>query len=143
MDPSPATPYVVLTGPDGSRELPLDPGEVWKIGRSPKCAIELKDETISRNHAMIQRAETGEHYLIDLGSQNGSFVNDRRVSTPVALADKDRISLGRTVITFRHPRQTASNRPPSLADTGSTRQIFAQRLVTVLVMDIRNYTGLT
>lgn len=143
MDSSVATPYVVLTGPGGRRELRLDPGDVWKIGRSPKCTIELKDETISRNHAMIQRAETGEHYFIDLGSQNGSFVNDRRVSTPVALVDNDRISLGRTVITFRHPRQAASNRPPSLGDTGSTRQIFAQRLVTVLVMDIRNYTGLT
>lgn len=143
MDSSPGTPYVVLTGPDGSRELRLDPGDVWKIGRSSQCTIELKDETISRNHAMIQRAETGEHYFIDLGSQNGSFVNDRRVSTPVALVDNDRISLGRTVITFHHRQQAASNRAPSVGDAGSTRQIFAQRLVTVLVMDIRNYTGLT
>jgi len=143
MDPSLATPYVVLTGPDGRRELRLDPGDVWRIGRSAKCAIELKDETISRNHAMIQRAETGEHYFIDLGSQNGSFVNDRRVSTPVALVDDDRISLGRTVITFHHREQAPSKRAPSLGDVGTTRQIFAQRMVTVLVMDIRDYTGLT
>ena len=141
MDP--VSPCVMFDGPDGRHEQPLDSGDVWKLGRSPKCNIELKDNTISRTHAMIQRAETGEFYFIDLGSQNGSFVNDRRVSTPVALADKDRISVGRTVIIFRNPQQTELNRPPSLADIGSTRQIFAQRLVTVLVMDIRNYTELT
>ena len=140
---APAAPFLVLQTADAKREVRLDSGDVWKLGRSAKCTIELKDEAISRNHAMIQRAETGEYYLIDLGSQNGSFVNDRRVSTPIALRNGDRISVGKTLIVFRYPDQPPLNRPPSLNDFGSTRQIFAQRLVTVLVVDIRDYTVLT
>lgn len=122
--------------------MELGEGDVWKLGRSAKCAVELKDETVSRNHAMIQRAESGEYYLIDLGSQNGSFVNDRRVSTPVVLADGDCISAGRSSLVFHNPIQRSRNGTSSVSDF-STRKIFAQRLVTVLVVDIRDYTGLT
>ncbi|GAL92118.1 adenylate cyclase [Microcystis aeruginosa NIES-44] len=38
----------------------------------------IKDHCISRNHAILQSTETGDFYLIDLGSRNGTFVNERR-----------------------------------------------------------------
>src|SRR5690348_10682913 len=120
MNVSSAVPYLMCECPDGRHDLPLRSGDIWKIGRSPKCAIELKDETVSRNHAMIQRSEDGEFHFIDLGSQNGSFVNDRRVSTPLALKDKDRITVGRTVINFCHPRQS-SEKAPSYHDLVSSQ----------------------
>lgn len=140
-----AVPYLICDCPDGRRDLRLESGSVWRLGRNPNCSIELKDETISRNHAMIQRADNGDFLFIDLGSQNGSFVNDRRVSTPVALRNNDRIRVGRTVITFCNPIQSAS-RAPSYSDLLSSPQtalFFNHQRVTVLVVDIRDYTGLT
>src|SRR5689334_17308297 len=121
MSFSSAIPFLICDCPDGRRDLRLESGDVWRLGRSPKCTIELKDETVSRNHAMIQRAENGEFHFIDLGSQNGSFVNDRRVSTPVALKNSDRIKIGRTVITFCNPIQSAS-KAPSYSDVNSSPQ---------------------
>ena len=38
----------------------------------------------------------GGFLLIDLGSRNGTFVNGRRVSVPIAVQDKDRIMFGKT-----------------------------------------------
>jgi len=57
---------------------------------------------------MLQQMETGEFYLIDLGSRNGSFVNGRRVSIPVTLRNGDRIIFGQTELDFYNP--TAGHR---------------------------------
>lgn len=143
MSFSSAVPYLICDCPETHRNLRLELGNVWRLGRSAKCNIELSDETISRNHAMIQRAENGDFHFIDLGSQNGSFVNDRRVSTPVALKNNDRIKIGRTVITFCNPQQSGSRAPSYHDSTRQTAQFFRHLRVTVLVVDLRDYTGLT
>lgn len=136
--------YLTLEASEGKREISLASGNVWKLGRSDKCAIVIHDDTISRNHAMIQRAETGEYYLIDMGSRNGSFVNGRRVSIPVMLRSDDWVTLGKVRLMFQNPEQTPRGwTAPSIGrDTGTTRILFAQCLVSVLVVDIRDYTGL-
>ncbi len=57
---------------------------------------------VSRNHAAVA-SRRGTHHLIDLGSTNGSFVNDQRLAPhiPRRLQDGDRIRLGRVVLEFR------------------------------------------
>lgn len=80
--------------------FPLTGGNCWTIGRSEDNSIVLSDRWMSRNHAMIQRMGQGEFYLIDLGSRNGTFVNGRRVSIPVALHNGDRITFGQTELDF-------------------------------------------
>lgn len=52
---------------------------------------------ISRSHALIESSPSGEIYLIDLGSRNGSFLNEEQLSPnePVELHDGDQIQLGR------------------------------------------------
>jgi adenylate cyclase len=77
-----------------------------------------------------------------MGSRNGSFVNDRRVSTPVVLRSGDRISIGQTRIIFRDPAGVPRGSTPTPMG-GITQVFFAQCLVSVLVVDIRDYTGLT
>jgi adenylate cyclase len=87
--------------------------------------------------------ETGNYYLIDMGSRNGSFIDDRRVSTPAPLKDGDRISLGGFPIAFQ---QEGGARPaipaPADADAGSTHVWFLPQLMTVLVVDVRDFTRL-
>jgi adenylate cyclase len=73
------------------------------VGRSDDNNFVLSDRWISRNHAMLQCTETGDFYLIDLGSRNGSFVNGRRVSIPVTLRNGDRLTFGQTDLEFHCP----------------------------------------
>ena len=79
-------PMYVLRGVTGGafgRSYPLQ-GPVT-IGRSPECDIHINDPGLSRVHARLVPGEDGVQ-LEDLGSTNGSFLNDRRV-----LRDKARM----------------------------------------------------
>jgi hypothetical protein len=69
------------------------------IGRLPECDVVLTDPGASRRHATV-RAEGGGFLLTDLGSTNGTFVNDEQVRERW-LTDGDRITIGSTVIEFR------------------------------------------
>lgn len=48
------------------------------IGRSTKCDIVIDDMLVSREHAEIQQIKD-DYYIKDLGSRNGTFVNDKKV----------------------------------------------------------------
>lgn len=67
------------------------------IGRSNDCEIVLPERQISRYHARIE--DTSDGYLLrDLGSKNGTFVNDHKlVEEPHLLRDGDEISLANIV----------------------------------------------
>ena len=140
-----ANPHLVLrTEKSGNRYLSLSGSNCWTVGRSDDNNFVLSDRWISRNHAMLQQMETGEFYLIDLGSRNGSFVNGRRVSIPVTLRNGDRIIFGQTELDFYNP--TAGHRHNPIHDTDSedfTATLTVRSLITVMVMDIRDYTILT
>jgi len=69
------------------------------IGRLPECDIVISDPGASRRHATITR-DDGEYVLTDLGSTNGTIVNDEPVGEHV-LSDGDRITIGNTVLEFR------------------------------------------
>jgi adenylate cyclase len=131
---------------EGGREIPLVTGNVWKIGRTEDNAVVLLDDSVSRNHAMLQ-SDGGEFYLIDMGSRNGSFVNGRRLTAPVALRDGDRLSLGQARLCFRNPAQVAAARAAACASavtpaSGQTIALFQKANVSVLVVDIRGFTVL-
>jgi Ni,Fe-hydrogenase I cytochrome b subunit len=65
------------------------------IGHNPDNNIEVADQFLSGTHAMFMRQDGG-YLLKDLGSTNGTFVNDVRLADmPVRLKDGDKISMGR------------------------------------------------
>jgi len=68
------------------------------LGRAKDCDIVVADLNVSRRHAEV-RLENGEHWLVDLGSTNGTSVNGKRVSR-AKLENGDRIELGSTVLVF-------------------------------------------
>lgn len=78
--------------------FPLDSDRV-RIGRLASNDITLADSNISRLHAEILRTTDG-YEVLDLGSTNGTLVNDEPVRRHV-LADGDRITLGTTSLVFR------------------------------------------
>jgi DNA-binding winged helix-turn-helix (wHTH) protein len=72
------------------------------IGRSPECGIWVDVAGVSRRHARLRLdAETGNAFIEDLGSTNGTFVNETRVESQVALRDGDIVHLGTVPLTFR------------------------------------------
>jgi len=75
------------------------------IGRDPGNLIQIVDGKASRRHATIA-FEGGAHVLRDLGSPNGVFVNDARV-TEARLAEGDRISIGGAVLQVEPDRAIA------------------------------------
>jgi hypothetical protein len=80
------------------KEVPID-RDTMVIGRLQGSEVEIEDPGASRRHAEIRKDGT-EFVLVDLGSTNGTLVNDSPVSEQV-LQDGDRITIGRTVIEFR------------------------------------------
>ena len=70
-----------------------------RIGRDSKNDIALKDINVSRSHAEIHIDAQGVWILTDLNSTNGTYVNEREVST-CALSEGDRITFGTTNLVF-------------------------------------------
>jgi diguanylate cyclase (GGDEF)-like protein len=88
---------VVIYGPDLGRRIPLE-RTTFSIGRSSRSDLILEQDSVSRNHARIARTH-GAWVLSDLGSTNGTYVNDVAV-TERDLRDGDRIKIGRTILKF-------------------------------------------
>ncbi|MBD2183645.1 adenylate/guanylate cyclase domain-containing protein [Planktothrix sp. FACHB-1355] len=140
------TPYLLLRTDSGNRYLPLVGSHCWTIGRSDDNNFVIPDRWISRNHAMLQSMETGEFYLIDLGSRNGSFVNGRRVSVPVTLKHGDNLTFGQTELEFFSPTvsyQANSSTSSHSDELTATSTLHVRRLISVMVVDIRDFTVLT
>ena len=69
------------------------------IGRMMGNDVVISDPEVSRRHASITW-ERGQPILRDLGSTNGTFVNDVRLTRPQALSDGDTIGLGKVQLVF-------------------------------------------
>ena len=93
-------PYIVVENGDkkGKRvEIP-DHGTIV-VGRGSDADIAVSDHLCSRHHFQVRH--NGSQFLIqDLGSSNGTFVNDRRLSEETWLATGDGIQAGETQLTF-------------------------------------------
>ena len=75
------------------REFALDGRPIY-IGRSPSCDIVLEgDQLTSRRHALL-RYDAPDYVLVDLGSSNGTYINDTEVREATPLRDGDRIIVG-------------------------------------------------
>ena len=107
------------------------------IGRSDHNRIVLSDPLTSRDHAMIRRDNAGRCFLADTGSSNGTTLNGRPVTVPTLLSDGDIITIGHHRLKFHEPSARAHKTSEPVQRTQIS---FSQSLVTVLVMDVRNYT---
>jgi hypothetical protein len=71
-----------------------------KIGRETTNLVSIDDERASREHAKIRYIDGG-YTIIDLGSANGTLVNEQVVQQPVRLNNGDLIKIGNTVLAFQ------------------------------------------
>jgi pSer/pThr/pTyr-binding forkhead associated (FHA) protein len=75
-------------------------GGTLQVGRAPTCQIRLDDNYISQLHAKISE-RNGAWVVEDLGSTNGTYLNQRKVSAPAEISAGDRIRVGKTVLEVR------------------------------------------
>ncbi|CAN5692465.1 hypothetical protein BH20ACT23_BH20ACT23_29480 [soil metagenome] len=85
---------IVRDGPLRGRRFEVQSGEVT-IGRESTDVLIEDDSEVSRNHAVV-RATDGGVEVEDLGSTNGTFVNERRISEPTRLSVGDILRVGQT-----------------------------------------------
>jgi adenylate cyclase len=127
-----------------TREFPLEGVSVCRIGRSEQSNVVLTgDGRVSRNHALVQRMDTGGYYLSDLGSRNGTVLNGRLVASPTVLKNGDMIRLGGYELVFVQEEDPVQPLPEADTQEERTTALLDVRLISVLVLDIRGYTSLS
>ena len=90
---------VVTAGSLTGTSLPLrESGTV--IGRNPECALVLDDDFASGRHTRIFHRE-GAWFVEDLGSTNGTFLGNERLTGPVRVEAGSTLRIGKTVIELR------------------------------------------
>ena len=96
----------IVEGTEAGRQIPLD--SVVDVGREPNLPLHLDEDTqVSRRHARIT-AQGGQVVVEDLGSTNGTYVNDQPISSPRTLNPGDKVRIGLTVLELRTRQQVAA-----------------------------------
>lgn len=94
----------IVEGPEAGRQIPLD--RSLDVGRSADVDLTLDDEQASRKHARIELSGDGA-VVTDLGSSNGTFVNDQSVEGSRPIRPGDQVRVGLSVLQLRSADQIA------------------------------------
>lgn len=103
---------IVIKGADEGKQFELTE-PVQGVGRDASNRIRLHDTEVSRRHAEFRKTAEG-YRLTDIGSANGSFVNNQPV-TDVLLQPGDRVQIGQTLLVYS-AAATGADAPSDLAD---------------------------
>src|SRR5581483_11509678 len=85
---------LTLRGPEPGKQYPLKDGRTT-VGRQVDCAICLNSKQVSRQHAHVL-FQDGQHFIEDLGSSNGTYLNGQRLParTPTPITERDMLQIG-------------------------------------------------
>jgi signal transduction histidine kinase len=89
---------IVIRGADEGKQFELA-GPLLGAGRDAANQIRLHDTEVSRRHAEFRELDSGGYRLVDIGSANGTFVNNMPVKETV-LHPGDQVQLGQTVFVY-------------------------------------------
>ena len=96
-----ATMLVIIDGPHAGATFPLDQGNIT-LGRSTHNTIVLDDEYVSSHHARVyQDPQSGQWVVEDLGSTNGTYINESRMPGRAVLRPRVPVRIGATTFELR------------------------------------------
>ena len=105
--------------------FPLQPGRSYRLGRAPDCDLRPACSSVSRAHAELVFREGG-WAVRDLGSTNGTFLNDRRLSAEACPSSEHRLSVSDALrfgqVTYLFTRCDSDSDSAELATTRLGRQ---------------------
>jgi class 3 adenylate cyclase len=111
------------------------------IGRNAANTISIQGAKVSRQHCHIYAV--GPNYqLVDNRSTNGTYVNGRRVATPVMLRNGDRIDVGEHQFVFRQTDRADDIEDDIETSFGNTMEAIRREACWFLVADVMNSTKL-
>jgi adenylate cyclase len=125
----------------GCEPVRIELGNTTSIGRATANTISLKaDGAVSRQHSLVRRQGETEYSLLDLGSANGTFLNDKLLLVPTVLQDGDRVRIGETILRFEFKGETPANLSGTQTIYERTQMAVRMSRMVVLVCDIRDFT---
>jgi predicted component of type VI protein secretion system len=83
---------VVLGGKHPGQEIAVQ-GSEFLVGRAPECKLRPNSDMVSRRHCMIAVVE-GRVTIRDLGSRNGTIVNNKKIAGEHELRTGDKLKIG-------------------------------------------------
>ncbi len=114
----------IVEGAEAGKQLPVS-GPI-DVGRDPSLALQLDDTQVSRRHARFS-IQHNAVVVEDLGSTNGTYVNDQPIQAPRVVQPGDCVRIGLTVIQLRSREQMTelpSAVPPRPQITALDQQVF-------------------
>lgn len=108
------------------------------LGRAQTSDLVLRDDKVSRLHAIVREQDAHEFWLHDMGGANGTYVNGRRVTQPTRLKDGDRVGIAHFQILFR--QRSAAGKVETGGDIEQTIVDFRTTFAWLLVADIQGST---
>lgn len=91
---------VVVTDERGGKPQTYRLDGAMQIGRADACEVQLADTYASSHHAKLYSRD-GAWFVEDLGSTNGTYLNQRRLTAPAEVQAGDHVKIGRTVLELR------------------------------------------
>jgi hypothetical protein len=91
---------IVVLGENGKKVSSHRLSGTIQIGRAEACQIRLDDTYASQFHARIAN-RGGTWHVEDLGSTNGTYLNQRKLTGPTPVGAGDRIKIGKSVLELR------------------------------------------
>ena len=90
--------HIYPTGPAMGHRYALGTNTLL-VGRGDDCDLRIPDHSVSRRHAEIEPSTQG-FVVTDLGSTNGTFVNDQPLDGPETLQDGDYLRVGNCIYRY-------------------------------------------
>jgi two-component system cell cycle response regulator len=85
-------------GPDIGKRTPLSK-RAYIVGRDAEVDLVISRSAVSRQHSQLTQDEAGDWWVQDLGSTNGTFVNEERINRK-RLSDGDQLRFGDAIFKF-------------------------------------------
>lgn len=114
--------HLVLANGDGKTERFQIRQEQTTLGRAPAADICIRDPKASSTHCRIEKISTGGYRVLDLESQNGTWLNGKRIRRHT-LKPGDTIGIGATELQFEEAEPTRTSRRERKAAEKSTHEL--------------------
>jgi len=130
--------------PKNAEPFEVRVGNTATIGRTRENTICLHfSPLVSRQHALIRCMNAVQYQIIDLGSRNGTYVNDQRVIMPVVLEAGSRIRVADNTLIFLEDEPVEEDVSMTVEATNASTNSAIFRPVALLVCDIRGFSTMS
>ncbi len=114
------------------KDVPLN-REQLTIGRKPDNDVVIDNPAVSGHHAKLSRVQAV-YFLEDLGSTNGTFVNEKKIDKR-QLKNGDRVTIGKHLLIYEDEAKGMPPPPPPVSDSDKTVVLDTQRQRELLGAD--------